>query len=427
MIISFTVENWRSFRDSATLYMSAGPERQHRDRLPVVKKFRLRLLPIAAIYGANASGKSAFLNALEYLQSVVLDGAIQSMMVARFKLDSSAQSKPARFEIKLLIDEKIFIYALSVFPDRIAEESLKLENSTSVFDLFVRKEDEPIAFDEDFFKGERLTLLKLIEKSVARNQLFLTNAQKLGIKEFSPICSWFAERLIVLHPSSKFQPIERFADPDDVLGTQTSKLMRTLDTGIDHFVTRPSDIGTIPSEIEEMVRQNYKQSGKHAFRINDLIVRLEEGGGLKLERLWSVHKNRENQDVNFRLQEESDGTVRLLDLIPVFELLKASEGRTVVIDELDRSLHTHILEWLIKDYLTSSGPEQRNQLIFTTHDVNLLTQSLFRRDELVRVQKDRDGVSALNAFSDFEDVRTDKDIRKLYLSGFLGGVPYILD
>lgn len=427
MIISFTVENWRSFRDSATLYMSAGPERQHRDRLPFVKRFRLRILPIAAIYGANASGKSAFLNALEFLQSLVLDGAIQSMMVARFKLDPSAQSKPARFEIKLLIDEKIFTYALSVFPDRVAEESLKLENSTSIFDLFVRKEGEQMVFDEDFFKGDRRALLKLIEKSVDKNQLFLTNAQKLGVKEFGPICNWFVEKLMVLHPSSKFQPIERFADPDDILGAQTSKLMRTLDTGIDHFVTRPTDIGTIPPEIEEMVKRTYKLNGNHVFRINDLIVRLSEGGELKVERLWTVHKSRENKDVNFRLQEESDGTVRLLDLIPVFELLKASQGRTVLVDELDRSLHTHILEWLIKDYLSACGPDQRNQLIFTTHDVNLLTQSLFRRDELVRVQKDRDGASAINAFSDFENIRTDKDIRKLYLNGFLGGVPYILD
>lgn len=427
MIISFRVENWRSFRDSATLYMSAGPERQHRDRLPFVKKFRLRLLPIAAIYGANASGKSAFLNALEYLQSVVLDGAIQSRMLPQFKLNSSAQIKPSRFEIKLLIDEKIFTYTLSVFPDRIAEESLQLENSTSIYDLFVRKENKSIVFDEDSFKGDKLALLRLIEKSVDRNQLFLTNAHKLGVKEFSPICKWFAERLIVIHPSSKFQPIERFADPDDVLGSHTSKLMQTLDTGIDHFVTMSSDIGTIPQEVEEMIKRSYKQSAKHLFRFNDLIIRLAEGGELKVERLLSVHKNRENQDITFRLQEESDGTVRLLDLIPVFEILKNQDGRTVLIDELDRSLHTHLLEWLIKDYLTASGPNQRNQLIFTAHDVNLLTQSLFRRDELVRVQKGRDGASVLNAFSDFEDVRSDKDIRKLYLNGFLGGVPYILD
>lgn len=427
MIISFAIENWRCFRDRATLYMSAGPERQHRDRLPVIKKFRLRLLPIAAIYGANASGKSAFLQALEHLQSVVLDGAIEPMMAAGFKLESSAQSKPARFEIKLLIDEKIYRYALSVFPDRIADESLQLENSTSVFDLFVRKENGPIAFDEDFFKGERLALLKLIEKSVARNQLFLTNAHKLGVMEFSPLCAWFADQLMVLHPSNKFQPIERVADSDALLGAQAGRLMRMLDTGIDYLIANPCDIGTLSSEIEEMIKLAYRRRGKDVFRVNDLIVSLKEGGALKAERLMSVHKNSQNQDVHFRLQDESDGTHRLLDLIPAFELLKASKGQTVLIDELDRSLHTHILERLIKDYLTASGPERRSQLIFTTHDVNLLTQSLFRRDELLRVQKGRDGASALNAMSDFVDVRSDKDIRKLYLSGFLGGVPYILD
>ena len=127
----------------------------------------------------------------------------------------------------------------------------------------------------------------------------------------------------------------------------------------------------------------------------------------------------------FSLVEDCEGTRRLLDLIPAFVELRMKQNFVYVIDELDRSLHTQLLEWLIQYYLNSCGEGSRSQLIFTTHDVNLLTQNIFRRDELWGVQKNFAGESDLYSFREFKDIRQDKDIRKIYLNGLIGAVPDI--
>ena len=136
--------------------------------------------------------------------------------------------------------------------------------------------------------------------------------------------------------------------------------------------------------------------------------------------------NRNGEDIVFLLNEESDGTRRILDLIPAFASLKKGRDVVFVIDELDRSFHTQLLEWLLKYFLDTCNTTTRGQLIFTTHDVNILTQDIFRRDELWGVDKNSDGSSTLYSFRDFKNIRRDKDIRKTYLNGLLGAVPVII-
>lgn len=150
-----------------------------------------------------------------------------------------------------------------------------------------------------------------------------------------------------------------------------------------------------------------------------------ENGELVIEKLFSVHKDRHGRDVAFLLEDESDGTLRLLDLLPAFANLHDKQNYVFIIDELDRSLHTLLQEWLIKFFLESCGEKTRNQLIFTTHNVNLLNQSIFRRDELWGISKNGKQCSELYSFRDFEGIRKDKDIRKIYLNGLIGAVPLI--
>ena len=141
----------------------------------------------------------------------------------------------------------------------------------------------------------------------------------------------------------------------------------------------------------------------------------------------SYHRNNDGIEIKFELNDESDGTKRLISLIPAFlELAAPRSNKVFIIDEFDRSLHTLLLRQLLESYLDSCSPDTRSQLLFTTHDVLLMDQKLFRRDEMWITERARDGATSLLSFSDFKDVRYDKDIRKSYLEGRLGGVPRIL-
>ena len=429
MIMTFSVENWRSFRERATLNMTAASEKQHSDRLPAIAKYRLKLLPISAIYGANASGKTKFIEALAFLQYLVLQGTqnqSQKIALERFRLETEWLTKPSRFAIDVLIDGLIYTYEISLLPEKILEERLIMQNSCTAYDVFTRIDGQAMSYDTDYFNQEEIDFLNFIAKATRSNQLFLTNAVQLNMVKLRPLYDWFESKLTVISPNSEFISIQRLADPGDVLSEHAIKLMRILGTGIDHFET--VKLADIDSSLPKTLLNDIKQKMSHpddVYRSNDIIVRMENDE-LVFEKLLAIHKNLHGENIRFQLNEESDGTKRLLDLIPAFAKLKEAQGTVFVIDELDRSLHTQLLEWLLKYFLDVCHADSRNQLIFTTHDVNILTQDLFRRDELWGIDKNPDGASILYSFRDFKKIRSDRNIRKVYLNGLMGAVPTIL-
>lgn len=426
MIMTFSVENWRSFRERATLNMTATSEKQHADRLPAIAKYRLKLLPISAIYGANASGKTKFIEALAFLQNLVLHGTqnqSQKIALERFKLETEWLSKPSRFAIDVLIDELIYTYEISLQPEKILEERLTIQNSCTAYGVFIRIDGQAVSYDTDYFNQEEIEFLNFIAKATRSNQLLLTNAVQLNMGRLRPLYDWFESKLTVISPDREFILTQRPADPGDVLSEHTAKLMRILGTGIDHFETvRLADIdASLPKKLLNEIQQQLSRPDD-VFRSNDIIVRMENDE-LVFEKLLAIHKNLQGENIRFQLNEESEGAKRLLDLIPAFAKLQEGQGTVFVIDELDRSLHTQLLEWLLKYFLDACHADSRNQLIFTAHDVNILTQDLFRRDELCGIDKNPDGASILYSFRDFKKIRSDKDIRKVYLNGLMGAVP----
>lgn len=127
------------------------------------------------------------------------------------------------------------------------------------------------------------------------------------------------------------------------------------------------------------------------------------------------------------MRQESDGSQRVIDLLPAFLELSATQSEKVyVIDEVDRSLHTLLIRCLLEGYLAKCSQNSRSQLLFTTHNVLLMDQDLLRRDEMWIAERNAEGVSSLLSFSEYKDVRYDKDIRKSYLQGRLGGILRIL-
>jgi len=152
-----------------------------------------------------------------------------------------------------------------------------------------------------------------------------------------------------------------------------------------------------------------------------------KNGELVAKKLVTYHPNADGTSTKFEIRQESDGSQRIIDLLPaILDLSEQVSNKVYVIDEMDRSLHTLLTRGLIRTYLASCSPRTRSQLLLTTHDVLLMDQRLLRRDEMWVTQRDAWGASSLYSFSDFNEIRYDKDIQKSYLQGRLGGVPRIL-
>ena len=197
MLIRFSVENWRCFRDTAAINLTAANERQHKERLPAVGKYRMKLLPISAIYGANASGKTSFLEALAFLQTLVIDGTFnkaQKINLERFKMDADYLNKPSSFSISVLINGLIYSYEITLLPEKILSEKLIIENTNTAYDVFTRISGQSTFFDADYFNKDEINFLRFIEKATRENQPFLTNANKLNATKLSPLYSKLVHR-----------------------------------------------------------------------------------------------------------------------------------------------------------------------------------------------------------------------------------------
>jgi AAA15 family ATPase/GTPase len=182
----------------------------------------------------------------------------------------------------------------------------------------------------------------------------------------------------------------------------------------------------LPKELLSDIEENLKEGDVALMMLRDLIALSRRDGELIARKLVTFHSNSVGESVKFGMEYESDGSRRVIDLLPVFLDLCAENARKVyVIDELDRSLHTLLTRHLLEGYLSSCSSESRAQLLFTTHDVMLMDQDLIRRDEMWITERTDSGGSSLKSFSEFKDVRYDKDIRKSYLQGRLGGIPRV--
>lgn len=429
MIISFSVENWMSFRDSVTLSMVASRERQHRDRLPKLGKYNTRVLPVAAIYGGNASGKTNFFKALNFAKTLVVKGTQPDshLAVEGFCLDNTSIDKPSRFAFELLIDETIYEFAFSVNRKAILDEKLVVITSTSERVLYSRRGNK-IDFDKALKKDQ---FLQFAFKGTRDNQLFLTNAVSQKVNNFRPVYDWFNDTLNLIAPDSRFGLFELFLDDGHPLYAAMNEMLPQLDTGIAHLGGENIPFENIP--LPEPMKMTLQEDVKEGMTVrlmsdkNERFVVTRKNGELFAKKLVTYHPKSDGTEAIFEIRQESDGTQRVIDLLPAFlELAAPGSKKVFVIDEVDRSLHTVLTRRLLEAYLTSCSADTRSQLLLTTHDVLLMDQQLLRRDEMWVAERKPTGASTLVSFAEYKDVRYDKDIRKSYLQGRLGGIPRIL-
>ena len=432
MLIKFTVKNWMSFRNETSFSMIATRERQHRERVPSVNKYKTSVLPIAAIYGGNASGKTNFFKALNFAKELVVKGTQpdSQILVETFLLDVDTKGgeQPSYFSFELLVDEIIYEFSFTVTRNKILEEKLVEVSATSETVLYNRRENQP-NFDSSLAKDQ---FLNFAFKGTRDNQLFLTNSVSQKVENFKPVYNWFKDILVLVAPDSRFTAFEDFLDETHPLYSTMNKRLSQLDTGIDHLGFQEIPINNL--SLPEAVKTNLQENLKEGMTIRMLdeygkqrFVVTRKNGVLIVKKLIAYHPKSDGSEAKFEIHQESDGSRRVIDLLPAFlEISSEASKKVYVIDEVDRSLHSILTRQLLELYLESCSPESRAQLLFTTHDVLLMDQHLLRRDEMWVTERDKAGISTLLSFSEFKDVRYDKDIRKSYLQGRLGGIPRIL-
>lgn len=444
MIIRFSVENWMSFRNETSFSMIASRETQHDERVPKLKKYRTRVLPIAAIYGGNASGKTNFFQALNFAKKLVVGGTPTDSPILRepFRLDDDALEQPSYFMFELLIDEIIYEFSFAVTDKRVVEEKLVQIKSSSERIIYNRQGDEP-NFDASISEDD---FVKFVFKGTRDNQLFLTNSISQQIEKASPqgeifrkIYNWFRDNLVLVAPDSRFREFENFLDEGHFLHASMNEILPQLDTGISRLGRQDIPFEAIP--LTEVVRTKIQKDMKEGESVTIRLVKGESGKANADEhyvitrknnewvakKLVTYHKKLDGTETMFEIKQESDGSQRIINLLPVFLEASADSSKKVfIVDEVNRSLHSLLTKKLIEGYLTACSEQSRSQLLMTTHDVLLMDQQLLRRDEMWVAERDESGISSLIAFSDYKDIRSDKDIRKSYLQGRLGGIPRIL-
>ena len=425
MIISFSVENWMSFRDPTTFSMVASRERQHGERVLKLGKYQTRVLPLAAIYGGNASGKTNFFKALSFAKTLVVVGTMPDspIPIDTFRLDDRWKSRPSRFAFELLIDETIYDFSFAVTQKEVLEERLVKITSTSEKVLYDRRDGKP-NFDKSLNKDP---FFPFVFRGTRDNQLFLTNSVSQNIDDFKPVYDWFKNKLILVAPDTRFSLFERFLYEGHPLYAAMNEMLPRLDTGIARLRRIKIPLENISfTEQQKTALQEIKE-GNSVRLTRENIVITRGKGELIAEKLVTFHLKSDGTEVRFEIHQESDGTQRVIDLLPAFLDLSAQTPQLVyIIDEIDRSLHPLLIRQLLEEYLSNCSTETRSQLLLTTHNVMLMDQQLLRRDEMWVTERDGAGVSSLFSFSEYKDVRYDKDIRKSYLQGRMGGIPHIV-
>ncbi|MBP6618351.1 MAG: ATP-binding protein [Burkholderiaceae bacterium] len=414
MLVEFRTQNFRSLREEQVLSLVASPDKSLLDThaLDTGLKAAPHVLKSAVVYGANASGKSNLIKALQYMRDVVLMSATlqPGQAFARlqpFRLDAVSASQPTAFEVTFILDGVRYQYGFAMNAQRIVSEQLLVYKAFKPQRWFERHFDAESGKDVYEF-GPGLKGAKTLWEGATRpNALFLSMAVQLNSEALRPVYDWFAHRLVILNEHAPLSP-------------QFSLEMLKLEAqrkAIGEFL-RAADISIADVEVAT------KQATVHSIRFDLATGKREEETGEQTVDEVRFHHLTEHGQAVFDLADESSGTRNLLFLAgPVLDIL--SNGQTLVVDELDTSLHTLLVQALVRLFHRPEANTGGAQLVFTTHDTSLLdAYGLFRRDQVWFVEKRPDQSSSLYPLLDFSP-RKNEALERGYLQGRYGALPLL--
>lgn len=422
MLIEFSVENFRSFKERQTLSLVASKDKAHEGNL--IPGEKENLLKVAALYGANASGKSNLVKGINFMESFIRNSATAMTQgdnipgTTPFRLDPESQGEPSSFEATVVVDGTRYVYGFSVTPERVHREWLVAYPKGKAQHWLEREFDPESQQTAWTFNKPLKTDRQLLEEKTRDNGLVLSRGAELNMEPLSKLFLWFRERLWLLDLSvaTEFlleQTTKRTKD-NEAFRNRVLRLLHHADLGLSgiRFVEGPALPDQMPSEVREMFSD----------RMMELL------GDSSTVGIRSLHNVRGGDaDIEFDFEDaESNGTKRLFALAgPLLDAL--DKGATVVVDELDCSMHPLLVRKLIELFQDPEINDKGAQLIFTTHDSSLMDQTLFRRDQIWFTEKNAGGATELFSLYDFKTdegrPRVNEAFERRYLAGRYGAVP----
>lgn len=443
MLQQFTVENFRSFKDREVFKLQPGKGSRNKEhKVEPVKGHWI--LKSAALFGPNAGGKSKFVEALEFGKRLVLLGTRADSLIEYhpFRLSSESKKKDTTFIYQILCNNKKYEYGFSYNAERISREWLKQITRKTEHIIFERDITSKEPFNISYLiklnpKEEERQFLCFFSKATPQHQLFLHEVisrnlrdNVSNIEDLWEVIKWFVDTLKVLFPDTPYKQGGMLkAVNDEQLKEGFGELLRYFDTGIQAIDLIDIDFEKlgITQDMKQFIKTDLsKSSNAEAFGSlrfeNNLYLITYVDGTIKAKKLQTLHNIIDNDEKEyFSLGDESDGTQRIFDYIPL--ILDLIQGEKVfVIDEMERSLHPALMRKMIELFFKYSN-NISTQLIFTTHESTLMDQDLLRRDEIWLIEKDREGVSSLNRLDEKFNLRFDKELEKSYLKGLFGASP----
>ena len=433
MLLSFTAENARSYRDEVHLSMLGtrlSAERVPRSLIPVGMSKPVRVLPCAGVFGANASGKTTILRAMDDMRQLVITSFRHGSHGTgvdrhRFLLDPAYGDRPTRFEVDLLLDGVRWVYGLEVDDERVREEyAYHWPRGRQA--LVFSRECGKVSFGLSFRASDRQ-----VERLLRDNALLLSAAGAAGNNPLSRLFGWFGSNLLLSDSSNRTGRTLYTADMahTEQFRKRIMRLLQAADLGITELEVRRVEFPPLLDEIPE----GYDKVAEHLSEAMRLLQEVQsdtdevEGRPPSLRELVFRHLGARG-GVTLSTEEESQGTMAWLSLIgPVISALQ--DGDVVLVDELDASLHTDLVERLITMFQSPELNRRYAQLIFNSHDSVILEARgdwALGRDQIWFTEKYADGSTKLYPLDDFSP-RKDDDLRGRYLRGRYGGVPVIGD
>ena len=438
MLINISIENFKSFDKKEELSMISSSKIQE-NKSHRIKIKQTSLLKNAVIYGANASGKSNLVKSLEFIKTVLIEGLPLDSVNDFCRNKESNRDRESVFELQFTVEERFFAYGFAAILSKrvITEEWMyELKQDGSANNLFVREGRKiPVLGEGIRLTGAEKNRFRVYAEDFTGNEtgLFLTEmnrgkryAYDSKFIFFKKVFDWLINNIIIINP-------DRGITSDDVYYTKESlegisKLIETFDTGV-------NEINTKEITLEEMSKMIPADILKDIFEHVRLKMKLENLN--KIQMTWRIGDSffniriKENSEPvittiilkhgksMFDFSEESDGTKRLFDL--VYMLMIQNDDIVFIVDELERSLHPKLTEHFVELFM-DAHKDERVQLIFTTHENNIMDKKLFRRDEIWFIERDKGNTSIIYSLDRFKE-RYDKKLSKAYLEGRYGAIP----
>lgn len=440
MLIRIVVTNFRSYEQETEFNMLPSSNVRRKDWHVHNQGHGANVLRTAVIYGANGAGKSCLIKAIGRLQGMV---AVGSLPPTAFR-DANKYNDPelpVTIEVEFGTEADQYSYGVSYRGSLCMEEWLYSTIKKPVY-VFERKYDVKTGKTHIKLSGSKKDeaknklLISLLENNLLRgNELMLSKHDVVKNSKMTDAFMWLTTKLHVIFPETRSTSIFDNRYSDKIFKSQSETLISALGLGIDGLTLKDEDIESFKqtnSEWPELVQgvdgivRKLSQSTENTEEVMIdtgafTVSMRREGNKYFVRRVKALHKVNDNL-YDFELKEESDGTQRVFDFMPMVQNVR-SEACTYVIDELDRSLHPTLVRALVSRIVTDRN--MKGQLIFTTHDAGLLDGKVFRNDEIWFAEKDQETQSThLYTLDEFKP-RADLDLEKGYLNGRFGAIPFL--